>query len=664
MNESESADLDQMFAGLTPIKGVADGPGQAVRFPGGIIGVRRRLKESAPQRVSLHFEKGSHVAVAWAGHLFRDGARSCRIDERRCLNPATEVARRFSRDPTGAWVREMDGEFAFVAVDWRRRRLLASRDALGCRPLHYCRTRKGLAVSSEPDQLLALPGVGRTPDPTTLVSFLSLSVECTGRSFFASIAVLPAGHSLRSQKEGLRIEQHYRPPSRQLPATGRREYSAQLRQIFETAVADRAVGFGSLVSHASGGLDSSSIFCVLDSLRRQGLAATVVGAAAVFGHDLAQEGRYLEALDARTKSKIQRWDGDTVRCDEDFTNPSLARPGGRGLMSNTGLGDVAIAKACGAGAVFSGLGGDQALAAIEYLADLAARARILSLVKGLRSLDSWELKHRVRGALSACLGLPHRRTLQAVPVWAGPVLAKEWARCRENTPTFVHDAEQAPSLGGRAVFDAMLCSSTSWTVDNTVRTYAEHGLEFHLPFFDRRLINYLVATRPVDSGIGWSTRSHFRTAMKPLVPSLVLWRKSKSTFEEPAVGRLRRSIPAIEESLHGGHLYAAGLVSTQGVLRAFKQAAADKGTGLMTWWSIAAAAAAESWLRETLRYNASMDPSRLKVTDCRDGVTHEERTPQGTYEPPSVSAIGNVKELVAGAGGSAPDTPFPGSQPG
>jgi asparagine synthase (glutamine-hydrolysing) len=67
----------------------------------------------------------------------------------------------------------VDGDFALVIWDERRRRAFCARDRLGNKPFHYHWDGSTLAFASELHPILALPWVRREPNEGMLAEFLA-----------------------------------------------------------------------------------------------------------------------------------------------------------------------------------------------------------------------------------------------------------------------------------------------------------------------------------------------------------------------------------------------------------------------------------------------------------------------------------------------------------
>jgi len=139
----------------------------------------------------------------------------------------------------------------------------------------------GYAASSTTQlgALLACPSVRARLDPQCLKR-AAAGQPVHGRTMFAGIDVLQAGHLLVHHEEMLRVEKWWRPDTaaREVHAHAR-DYVAEARILFDSAVASRLRARGGVVATLSGGLGSALV-------------------AVTAASQLAASGKVLEALTA------------------------------------------------------------------------------------------------------------------------------------------------------------------------------------------------------------------------------------------------------------------------------------------------------------------------------------------------------------------------------
>lgn len=192
-------------------------------------------------------------------------------------------------------------EGAFVAAIFERKApaLHLIRDAFGIRRLYYATRGGRFAFSNNVRPLLDLPWVSRELARENLAEYLSFRYTHAPRTLLRDISVLPAGHHLTLNAEGLKVEPwfklRYSPPFADLPPD--RPTLKELEQRLNRAVASRASGKERVGVFLSGGLDSSAI--ALFASRLGPVHSFTVGMQDAEGDETPYAGRVASLLQTR-----------------------------------------------------------------------------------------------------------------------------------------------------------------------------------------------------------------------------------------------------------------------------------------------------------------------------------------------------------------------------
>jgi asparagine synthase (glutamine-hydrolysing) len=175
------------------------------------------------------------------------------------------------------------GDFAFVAWERWSRRTVAVTDHLGNFPLFYCKAGGRILFATQLGALLACPDVRAHLDPDSL-RLVAAGKPVQGRTMFRGIHVLPGGHLLVHHDELLRTEQWWRPDtaSREVHAHPR-DYVAEARALFDSAVASRLRARGGVIATLNGGLDSTLV--AVTAARQMSASGKVLEALTAIPHD-------------------------------------------------------------------------------------------------------------------------------------------------------------------------------------------------------------------------------------------------------------------------------------------------------------------------------------------------------------------------------------------
>jgi asparagine synthase (glutamine-hydrolysing) len=156
----------------------------------------------------------------------------------------------------GLWER-LNGMFAVLIWDRKRRVLIAARDRFGKKPLYVARCTGGYALGSELKTVLAAPGVARDVDLAALEQYLTFDYVVGPRTMLAGTSKLPGGHYAELTAETFRKTQYWRPATGQPRITER--VQAEFDRLLDEAVQRRLMSDVPLGLFLSGGLDSSTI---------------------------------------------------------------------------------------------------------------------------------------------------------------------------------------------------------------------------------------------------------------------------------------------------------------------------------------------------------------------------------------------------------------------
>jgi asparagine synthase (glutamine-hydrolysing) len=183
-----------------------------------------------------------------AGHTFR-------------TTSDTEVLLRMYLHCGIDFVAKLNGMFAFIMYDARRRRVVVARDHFGIKPLYIHRSATQVLFASEIKALLAHPRLHAAVDESGLNDYLTLQYTLEDRTLFKGIEKLPPAHvEVMDLNSGTVTRSRYWKPSFAVGATRtEQQYVEELRELLAATVhwqmrSDVPVG-----AYLSGGLDSSTV---------------------------------------------------------------------------------------------------------------------------------------------------------------------------------------------------------------------------------------------------------------------------------------------------------------------------------------------------------------------------------------------------------------------
>jgi asparagine synthase (glutamine-hydrolysing) len=451
------------------------------------------------------------------------------------------------------FVDHLNGDFALALFDPRRERLLLARDAIGIKPLHYCFVRDTFLFASEIKCLLEHPDVSTAPSDDTLADFLIRggAPGTGGRTFFEGIFTVPPSHVAVVTGRGFVTRRYWDfDLDRQVRLGSFGEYAEAFAHHFTVAVRRRLRTSQPAAVSVSGGLDSSSIFCVA---QRGSLHAAGVHAPVGLSH-MSPEGS--PADERRFLLEIERAYGVAInRIPGGF-------PGVMGQSRNElwhveapfldGLGNrlhvlLQATRERGTRVLLGGQWGDQVLCERGYLVDLTRRFRWKTVWTHLQEYRRWhedvENPGFTREFRRELIRFHAPATLVAAVKRLRSILRPSAASVRWYTDAFSQRATEpewrqsipAQSRGSahaQSLYREVRNSYHVLCMESNDKAAAMYGLEMAFPFLDRDLLSFLMAV-PGDMQT-WKgiPKAFLRQGLRHIVPEPILARRGKADFTD------------------------------------------------------------------------------------------------------------------------------------
>lgn len=459
----------------------------------------------------------------------------------------------------------LNGDFALGLFDPNRQHLLLARDAIGVRPLYYCQTGETFLFASETKALLAHPLVSPQPNDDHLAQYLLGGATCDGDgfTFLKGVSSLRAAHMAILTRDAFVTRRYWDfDLSRRTRLGSFPEYAEAFRYHFEQAVRRRLRSAYPVTVSVSGGLDSSSIFCLAETLRRRspdhhpsllGVSYTSLDGSpsdeSAFLLEIERDYRIAiervpMALGFLNSSREAVWHAEIPLMDEQWNT------------THTFLSRI---HRLGARVILTGHWADQFLFDQAYLVDLFRRLAWGDVRAHLKEYGRWFTDadpryFRRRFALDLVKGhvpgalIPLLRRLRGgrrLP-WYTDTLRKRAGR---------HASWQTP-LGGafatthaRSLYEEarsryhLLCME--W--DNKIA--AMHGLEMAFPFLDRDLLVFLIGIPGEMQTWQGVPKAILREAMQGVLPGAILERRWKADFTHRVNEGMARDFPQLAHRL-------------------------------------------------------------------------------------------------------------------
>ena len=164
------------------------------------------------------------------------------------------------------------GDWSLVLWDDARRSVILASDYMGVRPLFYFGGDGFIAWSSDLALLAEWMAVVDDLDNYYIAAFLTGSAKYD-RTVYKGIWYVLCGHALRFSSAALTKDEFWKPPvDNRIRYQDDRDYEEQLLHLFREAVLARLRTDASVCCDLSGGLDSSSVTCMVHHLIAAGAA--------------------------------------------------------------------------------------------------------------------------------------------------------------------------------------------------------------------------------------------------------------------------------------------------------------------------------------------------------------------------------------------------------
>jgi len=438
------------------------------------------------------------------------------------------------------------GDFAFAIWDERCKRLLCARDPMGMRPLFYATVGNTFLCASELRALLGFLPLRSEPNLAMLAARLMREEVDFEDTFYKGVWRLAFAHRLTVTVDAVRRSRYWDiDPHREVRYRSDDEYAEHFRELFFDAMECRLRSAAPIASLLSGGLDSSSMVCAAQEIRRR--------------HGITQPKfeTFSMAFDRLAKcderpfiNQVARHCGITANihvADPDleagFLTSRWRLPGLFYTLHAAVMSPILVEmKAKGFRILLDGNGGDELAGFFfPHMVSLTRRGKWLSVLAFLREftlqydIPLWKLvlDHAIRPSLPAPVRKFYRWMRPAKP-------ARDWTLVRPEAIESSGVRERMVRRSKILEFDdphksqmyGALFTGVAPTMlgDSYELNVAHFGIEMRQPFHDRRLVEFSFAL-PFDQlwRDGWS-RFAFRNAMKGILPEGVRLRRGKGMF--------------------------------------------------------------------------------------------------------------------------------------
>jgi len=427
---------------------------------------------------------------------------------------------------------KFNGMFAFAVYDSESKRLFLARDRMGIKPLYYYFDEKNdvFLFSSEIPPLLEHK-IDIEPNKKLIKDFLLYNVsDHTDETFFEGIMKIPKGcyATFDLMRCELEIKEWYNIKYKERFAGTYEEAISTFRDLMEDSVDIRLISDVPVGTCLSGGIDSSSIACLINRKMK------IKTFSAVYNGYERDESRYISIVAEKTGMANYRIHPTAEKLSEDLFKiikligepfPSASIYAQNCVQKLARGNDVTV--------VLDGQGADELLAGYHYFLGFY----LVDLLKTLR------LKRFASECYNLIKGKEYMIGVQSSLYLLLPIFIREQIFLRESllsremmngsvaTTEYFKNFSDCRSLGQSLEFHLKyrLEQLLKWEDRNSMGNQTES----RVPFLDYRIIEF-ISGLPDDFIIREGrTKALLRDAMIDIVPSEILERRDKIGYETP-----------------------------------------------------------------------------------------------------------------------------------
>ncbi len=491
------------------------------------------------------------------------------------------------------------GDFAFVVVDASSSEVFAARDPMGVRPLFYWQGPDGrIRLASEKQALFADGSFEPKVDPTMLALAVAEEYLERDETLIEGVRSIPPGSWLHWSPRGTTVETYWTVDARRSPPVRNAdEAGACLAHTLDQAVEARMRAIGSVATHASGGLDSSTVsaIAVLSARKRAALEPILVMCR--YDREACDELAYAARVAEHLDVELSVFDApmqpgayppsfDIDRCTEPYAQllegmaASFRPRGARVLLSGLGADELQL---------LSGRETDQAL----FDGDVSFAVRASGIYGEPFAWKGWR---RLLGAVKRRT-FPTKRAAPAsvatrLPRYATDMtralLSAYWPRLRRELNIYDDIGPARQFLLGRFTHGL---SNRAYAQDEQIA--AKLGVCVRHPFLDLRVVELLLSLPTAMIFDPDMSKPVLRRVARDVLPPSIAYRTSKCIFAYFFHALWQREAAAYRPLLEESLLEEMGFVERGSLARMVREQAGD----VSRLRELIMAVTLETWLR-------------------------------------------------------------------
>jgi asparagine synthase (glutamine-hydrolysing) len=429
------------------------------------------------------------------------------------------------------------GDFAFAIWDADRQRLFCARDHIGLKPFFYARVGTHLVVGNTLTCIRRHPAVSNRLNDEAIADFLVAGyLQDIDTTSFADIQRLPPAHVLVAGGDGVQIRRYWTFPI-DAPIRYRRphDYVERFQELMGAAVGDRLRTKRAGI-FMSGGVDSTSVASAVSNLRAQ-KACDVHAFTVVFDRLIPDEERKYAGIAAEALSMpIHFLAADAYALYDHWDDPALCAPEPAHEPWAALNRDQTQQVADHSRVALTGVGADPLFGYHIDAAGMLKRGQVWRLAADIATCLAVHRRRPPVGVRTTIRALMRRQAPpKSLPPWMNPDLVARLGLAERYRQSASTSPEPLHPVRGNAQ-RALLAPKWALAFESQDPGVIGVPLETRHPFFDLRLVRYLLAIPPVP----WAmNKEMLRTAMLGRMPDAIRHRPKTPLLGEPVLAQCR-----------------------------------------------------------------------------------------------------------------------------
>lgn len=441
-------------------------------------------------------------------------------------------------------VNHFNGMWSFAIYDFEKGIIFCSRDRFGVKPFYYTEIDNRFIFGSEIKQFTALNGWKAKGNRKRIIDFLMFEMfDHTNETLFEGVYQLRGGHSLiyDLRSHTFSTYRYYTIDTNDENNISFEDICSDFYSIFEDSIKLRLQADVKLGSCLSGGLDSSSIVCIINRiLKTIGDSDRQETVSSCFNYKKYDEQKYIDEVVKLTdvvSHKVFPNLEDLFHSLDDITWHQDEPFGSTSIFAQWSV--FKTAKANGITVMLDGQGADEQLAGYDgfygvFLSELLRKYKFATVYNEIKSLKKLN-KYPYTSIIKSMAKFMVPNSLKALIKNHMKIGVFNWVKTDNE-----YYIEYLNNLYGSNIktireysINQLLYSSLPKLLHYEDRDSMAHSIESRVPFLDYRLVEFVLGTSSeykIHDGI---TKYMLRNAMSGILPDKVRDRKDKMGFVTP-----------------------------------------------------------------------------------------------------------------------------------